>query len=267
MITYGMTKDEVENAGRSGATHENKAKILNEFYLYTDKEEQSVGQWLANHGYWESWITSWMTNNINPGSVCIDIGANYGYYTLLMQKLVGPNGGVYAFEANPELCQLIALSASELPDDYGQLALYGVALSNHKGTVTLDIPSKFIGGSTIMHDSALPSSISDYEWDRKITVPSDTLDNIIEPQKIDLIKMDIEGAEYLAWQGMNNILEHTDLIIIEIGNYTPQELIDIIYQDWKVSMVSQDGSEIPLNKEVIPYLPDLVMAVLRRKDV
>jgi len=46
-MKYLMSRSEIEKNGCDGATQKDLAKILNCFYLYTDKEEQSVGQWLA----------------------------------------------------------------------------------------------------------------------------------------------------------------------------------------------------------------------------
>ena len=110
-----MSRSELEAIGSDAATREDIAKILDCFYLYTDKEEQSVGQWLAKHGYWESWITSWMTKNIKEGDICLDVGANYGYYTRVMEFLSGKNGLVYYIEANPELVELIDKSINDYP--------------------------------------------------------------------------------------------------------------------------------------------------------
>lgn len=266
MIKHNMSKGEIESLGSSNSNNEDHALVLGSFYLHTDKDEQSVGQWLSKTGYWESWITSWMTKNIKPGNVCIDIGANYGYYTLLMQSLVGKDGGVYAFEANPELCDLVAKSISEAPEDYGQAVLYNVAVWNEKTELELDIPSKYIGGATVMYGKDLPPSIEDKLWDKRISVKADKIDNIIDPQKIDLIKMDIEGAEPFAWDGMQDTLMNTDVVIIEIGNWSPQEFLDKIYDRWNVTYVTESGEEQPLFIDVIPHLPDLVMAVLRRKN-
>lgn len=264
MTIYNLSKSSVESLGRGGATRESLAKVLDSFYLYTDKEEKSVGQWLSNDGYWESWITSWMTKNIKPGFICMDIGANYGYYTLLMQKLVGTEGGVYAFEANPELCELIAKSIQEAPEDFGQAALYNVAVWNEKTELQLDIPSKYIGGSTVMYGEELPSAIEEKEWDKRISVKADKIDNLLDPQKIDLIKMDIEGAEPHAWDGMQEILKNTDTVVIEIGKWSPPEFIEKMYDGWNVTFISESGEEQPLEKQDIPNLPDLVMAVLRK---
>jgi len=52
---------------------------------------------------WEPGVTALMEGSIAPGAVAIDIGANIGYYTLLMSRLVGPQGHVFAVEPSPEI--------------------------------------------------------------------------------------------------------------------------------------------------------------------
>jgi FkbM family methyltransferase len=267
MITHGMSKDYVERVGTKGATRENLAKILDDVYLYTDREEQSVGQWLSNTGYWESWITSWMTNNIKPGFVCLDIGANYGYYTRIMERLAESSGKVYAFEANKNLSNMISKSIVDYPIDNGApVTVFSVAVSDSKGTVTLNIPPNYIGGSSIVWgQQELPSTIPQEEWTIAQEVESDTVDHLLGLDHIDIIKIDIEGAEPLAWKGMEKTLSKTDLLIIEFGPYMPSEFIDQLYNDYEVSHVTVTGEEVPLSRLDFEKLEDLTMGVLRRR--
>ena len=267
-LQYNMSKEDVESAGKAGATKSNLAKILNSFYLNTDSEELSVGQWLSKHGYWESWVTSWMTKNINPGDVCLDIGSNYGYYTRIMEKLATASGSVHAFEANDSLSQLLSKSIDENPiDNAAPVTIHNVAVSDSKGTVTLNIPPKYLGGSSIVWGKEeLPSSIDDKLWTESIEVDSDTLDNLIgNISHVALIKIDIEGAEYLAWRGMQKILDKTSLVIIELGAYSHNELKDDIYLKYDVTYIEVDGNERSISRTELDELDDLVMAVLRRK--
>lgn len=263
-----MSRQEVETAGIAGANGSNNANILNSFYLKTDKDELSVGQWLSKHGYWESWITSWATKNINVGYICVDIGANYGYYTRLMEKLVGPSGKVYAIEANKNLCNLITESIKEYPiDDGAEVKLFNLAVSDSKGIVTLNIPPKYLGGSSIVWGKEnLPSNIDNNLWTESMDVESDTVDVILnDVDHIDLIKIDIEGAEHLAWRGMQKTLDKTNVIVIELGSYSHNELKDDIYVKYNVTYIDLDGSEKELTRLELDKLDDLVMAVLRRK--
>ena len=262
-----MSKDQVEHAGRSGASKIDTAKIMDDFFIYTRRDEQSVGQWLSNTGYWESWITSWMTHNIKPGFVCLDIGANYGYYTRIMERLAESSGSVYAFEANKNLSNMISNSIVDYPIDNGApVTVFTVAVSDKKGTVTLNIPPNYIGGSSIVWGKqGLPSSISESEWTERQEVDSDTIDHLLGLDHIDIIKIDIEGAEPFAWKGMEKTLSKTDLVIIEIGHYLPVEFIDELYSKYDVKHVEVTGEEVPLSRQDFDKLKDLTMAVLRRK--
>ena len=268
MIKNNMSREEIESAGISGATKLELAKVLNSFYLYTDPNELSVGQWLSKHGYWESWVTSWMTNNIQSGYVCVDVGANYGYYTRLMEFLSKSSGSVYAFEANKSLSDLVTNSILEYPlNDAAPVKMFNIAVSDRPGIVTLNIPPMYLGGSSIVWgEQNLPSSIENSLWTESAEVESDTLDNILNDiEHINLIKMDIEGAEYLAWTGMQKTLDKTDVIVLELGSYSDSGLKDDIYLKYNVTYIDVDGSEKELLRSNLDKLEDLVMAVLRRK--
>lgn len=268
MLTYNMDRSSVESSGISGATSTNLAKILDCFYLNVDRFEQSVGRWLSSHGYWESWITSWMTKNIKPGSVCVDVGANYGYYTRIMENLAKEDGKVIAFEANTSLCNLISTSIYDYPNPgAADVKIFNLAVSDSVGTVRLNIPPQYLGGSSIVWGNKLPSDLPDDLWTEFLDIKSDTLDNILSDiDHIDLIKIDIEGAEYLAWKGMQKTLDKTDLIVIEFGNYLPSEFIDEVYSRYNVNYIDLDGSEKALSRTDLDNLTDLVMAVLRKND-
>lgn len=268
MIVYNMSREAVELAGKAGATGDNEARVLDTFNIITDKGEQSVGQWLANDGFWESWITSWMTSNIKPGFTCVDVGANYGYYTRIMEILATNTGKVFAFEANPALAEGITNSVMKYPVQNGAVVnLYPVAVSDTKGIVTLNIPPKYLGGSSIVWGRQdLPSDLPEHLWTESIEVESDTLDSLLKYVKhIDLIKIDIEGAEPLAWAGMQEILERTDTIIMEIGTYLPREFIDELYSRYDIYIVENDGSDRKILRQEFNTLTDLIMGVLRKK--
>jgi FkbM family methyltransferase len=262
-----MSRQHIESAGKSGATNNDVAKIINDIYLYTNKEELSVGRWLSSTGYWESWITSWFTNNIKTGFICVDIGANYGYYTRIMEKLSGPNGKVHAIEANSNLSNLIQKSILDYPIENGSpVEVHSFAVSDQNGKCILKIPKKYIGGSSIVyytHD--LPSNIPHEEWNEDMEVETKILDELISGP-IDLIKMDIEGAEPLAWKGMQKILDKTDVVVVELGSYSPPAFLDEIYSKYKVSKINLDGNEEVMTRSDLNREDDLVMAVLRKND-
>lgn len=266
-LFYGMSRNDIESIGKSGATHRDVAKIINDIYIYTDKEELSIGRWLSTTGYWESWITAWFTNNIKPGFVCLDIGANYGYYTRIMEKLSGPDGMVYAIEANPHLSDLIKKSILDYPINSGSsVQVLSFAASDKNDKCILKIPKRYIGGSSIVYYThELPSNIPHEEWDEDLEVETKILDDVIGGH-IDLIKMDIEGAEPLAWEGMQKVLDNTDVVVVELGSYSPSEFLDKIYNKYNVGKINSDGSESIMTRADLAKEDDLVMAVLRKND-
>lgn len=266
-LVYGMSRSDIESIGKTGATNNDVAKIINDIYLYTDKEELSIGRWLSSTGYWESWITSWFTNNIKPGFICLDIGANYGYYTRIMQKLSGPDGKVYAIEANDYLSDLIKKSITDYPIINGSnVEIFSFAVSDKNDKCILKIPKKYIGGSSIVYYThELPSNIPHEEWNEDLEVETKILDDVIN-EHIDLIKMDIEGAEPLAWKGMQKVLDSTDVVVVELGSYSPSEFLDEIYDKYKVGKINSDGSESIMTRADLAKEDDLVMAVLRKND-
>ena len=83
-------------------------KILTRYKLFVDARDIGVAANILMDGFWESWITKFIVNTVQPGSICIDAGANFGYYSLVMAELAGHNGRVIAVEPNSYLCRLMS---------------------------------------------------------------------------------------------------------------------------------------------------------------
>ena len=266
MLSVDMTRSEVEAAGRLGATGLDKALVLNSFYLNVDATELSVGQHLANDGFYEAWITSWMTRNINPGDVCVDLGSNYGYFTRIMAILSGSTGVVHAIDANTTLTNILKSSIDQYPlENSAVVKIHNYAISNAPGIAELLIPTKLLGGASIIVDRrSLPSDIPPDFWDESLKIESRRLDTL-ELGRIDLIKIDIEGAEAIAWEGIEAALNRETKIIIEFGNYLPAEFIAYIYEKYSVKQIRTDGNEGRLTMKQLQKLDDWVMAILAPK--
>jgi FkbM family methyltransferase len=127
----------------------------------------------------------------------VDIGANIGYYSMILASLVGETGTVWAFEPNSENCRLILLSKEE--NHFSQLLLHPLALTKEGGYVYF---SPFIGSN-----GGLLPSVKDTLLNPNCTiVPCAALDTIIPDGQVDFIKADVEGAEYLTLKGAERIL-------------------------------------------------------------
>ena len=143
--------------------------------------------------------------------------------------------------------------------------IHNYAISNKSGIVELLIPSKLLGGASIIFDrESLPSSIATELWDESLKIESRRLDSL-ELGKIDLIKIDIEGAEAIAWDGIEKALNPDTKIVIEFGNYLPAEFIAYIYHNYQVKQILTDGGEGRLTLKQLHKLDDWVMAILTPK--
>lgn len=162
-------------------------------------------------GRYEKDTTALFKKIIQPDMTVIDIGAHIGYYTSLFAKLVGPNGRVYAFEADPDNFMLLQKNTSR----YKNVNQIPLAVSNHGGFI------KFykIKNSTGCH-SVTPSDNAE-----EISVPAVMLDDYISQKKIkiDAIKIDIEGGEPLAFMGMKKLFSLANSLSI-IMEFSPKAL-------------------------------------------
>ena len=80
--------------------HTALCRILGRYKFYVDTRDEGFGSNILLDGFWEMWLTMAIARHLKPGMIAIDIGANFGYYSLLMADLVGPKGIVIAVEPN-----------------------------------------------------------------------------------------------------------------------------------------------------------------------
>ena len=136
-------------------------------------------------------------SQVEPGMVVFDIGANLGFYTLLLADRVGPQGRVHAFEPDPLSCELLRRRAA----GHANIDINQTAVGDREGTITL-----YINRSNRADNRVHPSLGA--ETAEAVDVPLTTLDAYCAARKIeriDAVKMDIQGAEVSALEGFRGI--------------------------------------------------------------
>jgi FkbM family methyltransferase len=156
--------------------------------MYFDKNDYIMAPQLFSTGYWEKFETETFKQFIHEGMTIIDIGANIGYYSLIASKLTGKEGQVYAFEPIPNTYEILQKNI-EL-NKLTNVKTYQKAVIDHKGFIKLHI------------DNRSPASNSITGNGKYINVSTIALDDLFTDTHIDIIKMDIEGSEALALEGM-----------------------------------------------------------------
>jgi len=148
-------------------------------------------------GVFERGTTEVFKRVVKRGMTVFDIGANIGYYTLLARSLVGSEGRVFAFEPHPEAYE--KLKENIKLNGYTNVIPLNKAVSNKSGRTKFYLHSDS-GRSSLLHPE------DENKW---IEVETIVLDEFIEREGVtpDIIKMDIEGAEPLALEGMRKLLK------------------------------------------------------------
>lgn len=194
-------------------------KVLARYKLFIDSRDLSLTPHLSMDGFWESWITRFFMKIIKPGFVCIDAGANFGYYSLLFSELAGREGKTIAIEANSELCRLLRNTSAV--NEFGFHVVHKAVADTEKEMI-LSVPGNFWGGGHLIKEINTASN----EAQEKVTANS--LDHIVEYlqlPRVDLVKIDCEGQEPVVLKGMTKILEQNPHVKIAM-EYSPS-----IYED------------------------------------
>lgn len=223
-------------------------RILTKYMCYVDSLDVSLTPHLCLNGYWESWITQAMIRVLRKGFYCLDIGANCGYYSLIMADIVSESGRIMAVEANPRLSSLLEQTLA-VNGFTGNSQVLQKAVSDTGGQkVNLMIPKNgCLGNATICE--TIESS-----GNNAVEVETVTVDELTQDwSRVDLIKIDAEGAEDAIWGGMQNTInKNKDIIIImEFCNHRYRDakgfLEDIQSAGFAIQHIEDDSRVKPLS--------------------
>jgi FkbM family methyltransferase len=199
-------------------------------YIYWHRAvyEQACGCFCS--GGYELDTTLLVQSLLRPTNVAVDVGASIGYYSLLFAKLVGEKGKVYAFEPQPLNCD--ALDHSIQTNGYSNIIkVVQKAVSNKTGFSSLYLSDE---GDQLASLYQTPK----YDKESRRVVETITLDEFFESERwptVDLIKMDIQGAEKAALEGAKRLITRNSQLklILEFhplwqaaAGITPNEFFD-----------------------------------------
>ncbi len=220
--------------------HQVICRVLARYFLYGDTTDVGIVPHLCLNGYWEPWLTMLMLHTVKPGWHCLDIGANHGYYALVMAGAVGKNGRVAAFEPNYKLVNLVSKSL-EVNGFNDRARVLPLAVSDRDGErVKLMVPKGNTGHASMYIGETDNTEVMEVET---VTVDTFTAD---WPQ-VDFVKIDTEGAEEGAWLGMRETVRRNPniVIVLEFGvkRYPDPKafLLDIQAEGFKLRYVDYDG--------------------------
>jgi FkbM family methyltransferase len=158
-----------------------------------------IGRNIFYGGLWEPEVASHFRAVLEPGDRVLDVGANVGQYTLLAASVVGETGAVFAVEPNNHVADV--LESSIRANGMSNVRLWRFAAWHEATTLYLD------GGDT--QNMGAASTRRDPSGAHRCSVPARRLDDALREagiDAVDVIKIDIEGAELPAFDGLDGIL-------------------------------------------------------------
>jgi FkbM family methyltransferase len=205
-------------------------------------------KWIAgssNHGCWfgsyEMPKQTAFAAALKPGDIVYDLGANVGFYSLLASVLVGPQGKVFSFEPAPRNLLLLRK----------HLALNGIT----NCTIFESAVTDFCGLANFVPTADWSEGHLTTESANSFTVPTVSLDELVDSGELRLpqvIKCDIEGAEYSALKGAVRTLQGGAPIIFlsTHGSEVHQECREFL-TNLNYSLRSLDNSPLSSACEIV----------------
>ncbi len=154
---------------------------------------EDVGREILLFKSYERPDSDFLSSLVHPEDICVDVGANTGYYTMLMAARV-KKGQIHSFEPVPLIWHL--LKCGILLNGFKHICANNLAIASCNGESTF---SQAIDSA---YSSLIP--VGRKAQENQITISVDTLDNYVANRgldRIDILKVDVEGAEARVIQG------------------------------------------------------------------
>ena len=245
-------------------------RIKNGCRILVDTRDRGLGSRLLTGGFWEQDVSALFEKLLKPGDVFLDIGASYGFYSLLASRIVGPGGLIHAFEPNPRvfrlLCDTFHLNGMW---NRGSAFAHEHAVADQKGQRNFRFREGHLAqGSAFKHEGRRGQFVD-------VEVSVVTLDEFLPEIVPDVVKIDTEGADARVLFGMRQIIERsanlqiiyefTPLLIAEFLPLT--EFFDFV-EACKLNMylIGRAGALEPASRETLARVPRLAMVLLSKSD-
>jgi len=175
---------------------------------------------LLLRGVYEPALTELVRATVRPGDVCVDLGANVGWFAIAMARATGPTGTVFAIEAAPGNVECLRgnVTANGLDDI---VEVVGAAVAEAPGQVAfhvhktndllcrLELPTKQDPEYWWLHHWMKPSM-----W-RRVVVPADSLPCLVQGRaaEVTMLKIDVEGLEATVCRDLLDHFTHPELTV------------------------------------------------------
>lgn len=168
--------------------------------FFLDPDDLIITPQMVIYRQWEADLSDLFHRLCTPETVLVDVGANFGYFTVLGANLIGnrSTGQVFSFEPNPKLA---ALARRNLEINWSMAPIFfqETAVADFSGSVTLHIPEGHGANASL-------SAPDEFDCEERV-VPAVRLDDVLPAGlAIDLLKVDVEGHEAGVLRGAREVI-------------------------------------------------------------
>lgn len=237
---------------RLGAVENSEIALidLGDYKLYVSESDTEVGIHISRNKTYEPHVANNIEAALRPGMRFVDVGANIGFFSMLAASIVGPNGKVLAFE----------------PYQYNVKLLYHSAQVNRFSNVEIfpfavaDRNQVFLYNNQASNGKIEPVSDISMSLSSKL-IYAVKLDDFLKGEKLDIIKIDVEGAEYMVLAGAGNLLQkHQPIIFTEFSppalransQVTAEAYLNLVLvnETYTISIIREDGQLIECRRNI-----------------
>lgn len=216
--------------------------------MYVDGRDISVAPWLIADGVWEPWVVRCVLGLLRPGMRVVEVGANVGYYSVMMGHAIGGSGRLTSFEANPDLAEIVRANLHiNVLDHHAECRQQAAA--DTVGRLAFHRYAQRLGGSSLNDVSDIAAAAGDRV--ERIEVDSVTLDSALDDAPVDFMKIDAEGAELRILQGAENVLARSPglKIVFEYvgGDYGAEILALLRRHGFEMRLIGRRGALLRLD--------------------
>ena len=228
--------------------------------MLVNANDTGMAPYLIMHGWYDKGQTDFFKHILKPGMVFIDIGANIGYFSLIAASIVGSAGKVVAFEPDDEHFDLLRRNIEN--NNYKNITPIKMAVSDTTGVV------EFYRNPV----NLCAHSLIESEGYSMVKVAATTLDDFFHDERIDVIKIDVEGAEPIALRGMRGVIRNNKNLILvseffpeglSRSGYKPEQYLQDLHNlGFSLFQIVDDPGEDPK-----PILPERFSAISRGEGI
>lgn len=172
--------------------------------VYYNSLDRMIATLLWKFGFLEGYEMNLFLSYLKEGYVMLDIGANMGVYSLVSSKKIGDKGKIIAFEPDSENLKIFKKSINK--NRFNNITVFPFAVSDKNEKIFFEKNTFNSGNHQIRKEKSNVSQKS---------IDAIKLDDFLKDEKkIDIIKIDIQGAEYFAFNGMKEIVEKFPNLLI-----------------------------------------------------